>query len=117
MLTSDQYTNTVTKTIDKVFTRDGDVDIYGRKVNYVYIKLINGSWQKNRLANVRVGNIFKMNDIIYRALEDPFYSIKEDKVYIKAVLYDDYLKDVTESNKPYSFSPRSGYNKVCRGGK
>ena len=84
-------------------------DRYHRELMECYIRQVDSSYCKGRLCMVKAGNVFKLIDKgkslddyeNYRAVEDAVYDKKSDEVYVKAVLWDDYKKEIED--KGYEF--------------
>lgn len=93
-------------------------DRYHRELMECYIRQVDSSYIKGRLCMIKAGNVFKLipkdNNLDdyenYRAIEDAMYDKKSDEVYVKAVLWDDYKKEVAD--KGYEFiEPK---DEICR---
>ena len=79
-------------------------DRYHRELMECYIRQNDSSYKRGRLCLVKAGNVFKLIDKDfsldtyenYRALEDAMYDKKSDEVYVRAILWDDYKKELAE---------------------
>ena len=79
-----------------------DYDRYHRELMECYIKQNNSSYIRGRLCFIKAGNVFKLipkdknldNYEDFRALEDAIYDKKSDEVYVKAVFWSDYKKEL-----------------------
>lgn len=83
-----------------------DYDRYHRELMECYIRQNDSSYKRGRLYMIKAGNVFKLIDKDgsldeyenYRAIEDAQYDKKSDDVYVKAVLWDDYKKEINDSS-------------------
>ena len=118
MITDSSYDKMLSPNIPERFYEQSDVDWYGRALVNTYIKQTDGTYKKARLANVKVGNIFKLVNvgddvnaaIEYRASSDAIYSQTLNQVVIEAVKYSDYQAEINEPD--YKFVTPT--NKLCR---
>ena len=86
-----------------------DYDRYHRELMECYIRQNDSSYKRGRLCLIKAGNVFKLIDKDknldeyenYRAISDAIYSKKSDEVYVKAVLWSDYKKEMND--KRYEF--------------
>ena len=81
-----------------------DYDRYHRELMECYIRQNDSSYKRGRLCLIKAGNVFKLIDKDknldeyenYRAISDAIYSKKSDEVYVKAVLWSDYKKEMND---------------------
>ena len=97
------------------FYEINDYDHYNRTLVKVYLRQIDDTWIRGRLANIKAGNIFKIVDIskdsstdavIYRAINGAKYDVKEDRVIVEATTLDDYEKEINLDT--YTYDSLSG---------
>ena len=85
------------------FYEINDYDHYNRTLVKVFLRQIDDSWIRGRLANIKAGNIFKVVDMngnsstdatIYRAINGAKYDVKEDRIVVEATTLEDYENEV-----------------------
>ena len=109
----------LTYDIPKQFYRKDNYDLYNRALYNTYIKMVDGTYKKTRLALVKNGCIFKLynpltkeESVEYRAYKNAMYSKKEQRVVVFATTLEEYNK---ENNLPeYEFIPPT--DEICRKG-